>query len=331
MKYRISLDVMGGDNAPGSALDAALKFVQNNEDVIITLVGLEEVVTKFLKENPHPNLTSCYAKTFLNMESNLLAACRDRESSMHKTIKLVLDKKVDAALSAGPTGPLVTVGYHLLKMIEEIKKPALLATLPQYDNSAKPLILLDVGASIKYDAHDLHNLGICGSVYFKAMYGEKNPRIGLLNNGSENHKGTDLYLNAHKLLVKDKKVNFIGNVEPGILFNNEMDVCIGDGFTTNIALKAIEAAASMTFKALKRELTRKWSTKMKALLLRKSFRKVRDDFDPRQFNGALIMGLNGIVLKAHGSSDEISFLTALRNTKIAVKNNLLLELKKGFK
>ncbi len=327
-KRKIALDVMGGDNAPESSLTAVKQFLSEYPEYEIILVGPKKILDPFLAANKTLNVSACYAETGLAMDASNLAACRDRESSMYKTLELVKDQKADLALSAGPTGTLVTTSYYVLRHLPKMKKPALLATILNSEN--KPVIMLDVGANITYTADELNQLANCGSLYYRQMYNVAAPKVGLINNGTEKSKGTPLYIEAHQKLVANKKINFYGNIEAFDILNDNVQVAIGDGFSMNIALKSMEAGGEMAFKILKKKLTSTSLTKLKALLIRKKMRELHKDFDPKRFNGAIIMGINGLVFKAHGSSDTFAMYSALVNVKQALFTNLFDTLKEGF-
>ncbi len=327
-KRTIALDVMGGDNAPLSNLTAAKDFLQKYPKYKIILVGPKKVLDPFLKENQKLNLELCYAENALAMDASNLAGCRDRESSMYKTLNLLKKQTADLALSSGPTGALVAASYHILRSFPKMKKPALLATVLNVDS--KPVIMLDVGANITYTADELNQLANCGSLYYSQMYNFKAPKIGLINNGTEKSKGIPLYVEANKKLAANKNINFYGNIEAFDILNDNVQVAIGDGFAMNIALKSMEAGAETAFKILKKKLTSSFFTKIKALLIRSKMRELYQEFNPKRFNGAVIMGIQGLVFKSHGSSDAEAMLNALTNVKRALDTNLLDTLKEGF-
>ncbi len=327
-KKIIALDIMGGDCGPESNLIAVKNFLKKSSKYQITLVGPKAIIDPFLAENKNLNCQPCYAKNALAMDASNLAGCRDRESSMYKTLALVKNQEADLALSSGPTGALVAASYHIIRSFPKMKKPALLATVLNSDS--KPVVMLDVGANIIYTADELNRLANCGSIYYRQMYKVSDPKVGLINNGTEKSKGTPLYVEANKKLSANKDINFYGNIEAFDILNDNVQIAIGDGFSMNIALKSMEAGAETAFRILKQKLTSSFFTKMKALLIRKKMRELHREFDPKRFNGAVIMGINGLVFKAHGSSDSEAMTNALINASKALDTNLFDTLKEGF-
>jgi glycerol-3-phosphate acyltransferase PlsX len=243
---------------------------------------------------------------------------------MRLCINRVKDKKADACVSAGNTGALMSLSKIILKTIEGIDRPAICTSLP---TKKKFMQVLDLGANIDCDAQNLYQFAVMGSSVVKSLEISNNPRVGLLNIGSEEFKGREEIKLAADLL-NHSNINYVGFAEGSAMFSGDYDVIVTDGFTGNIALKSIEGVAGMIKHFIKTEFQKNIYNKLSALVSFPVLKGVKKKMDPRVYNGASFLGLNGIVVKSHGSADSFSYYNAIQTAYYECKNNLLENIKK---
>jgi len=244
---------------------------------------------------------------------------RKKDSSIHVGARLVRDGEWDALVSAGNTGALMAISKVILKTVSGIDRPAIGSMIPAIDGGRT--LMLDAGANTECNSDHLVQFAIMGSCYMQAAEGIEQPRVGLLNIGSEDIKGTDVIkLTSTKLAETD--LNYIGNVEGTDLFGNDVDVVVCDGFVGNVALKAIEGTATFLASSMRRELTSGMVAKAGALLVRNALKRFKDTVNPGKYNGAPLLGLNGVVVKSHGGTDADGFVSAIAVACREVSENL---------
>lgn len=308
---KIAIDAMGGDNAPKEIILGAQKSVQAFPDVHITLVGNESEIRKHLTNEERISIVHT-DEVILGTDEPVRAVRRKKNSSMVLAAKLVSDGEADGCISAGNTGALMAAGLFVVGRIAGIDRPALAPTLPTLGGEG--FVLLDVGANADAKPEHLLENAIMGSVYAEKVRGVKNPRVGLLNIGTEEKKGNDLTKQAFELL-KESKLNFIGNVEARDLLDGVADVVVTDGFTGNMVLKTIEGTALSMFKMLKSALTSSVKSKLAAAVLKPDLKALKSQMDYSEYGGAGLFGLKAPVIKAHGSSDANAVFNAIRQTR----------------
>ncbi|MGC3982262.1 MAG: phosphate acyltransferase PlsX [Steroidobacteraceae bacterium] len=308
----IAIDAMGGDHGPPTAVPAVLEVLAQQPDIKFILVGQQEVLTPLLAKRGRAfaeRLQVHHASQVVEMGERPQDALRKKkDSSMRIAIDLVKEGVADACVSAGNTGALMATARFVLKTIPGIDRPAILGRIPAHHGHT---YMLDLGANADASPEHLLQFAVMGSVVATDLHGTPRPRIGLLNIGSEDIKGNELVQEAAKLLQKST-LNYIGFVEGNDIFGGEVDVVVTDGFTGNVALKSMEGVARMFGAALKSEYTRsplRWLSLVTSLPVLNSFKK---RFDPGRHNGASMVGLNGVVIKSHGSADAPSFANAIR-------------------
>jgi glycerol-3-phosphate acyltransferase PlsX len=262
-----------------------------------------------------------HASEVVEMDEPVAQALRGkRDSSMRVAIELVRDGKADACISAGNTGALMAISRFVLKMIDGIERPAIAAPLP--NRQGGQTMMLDLGANVDCEAEHLRQFALMGSALVSALDGTERPRVGLLNIGEEVIKGNDVVKQAAELL-RASGLNFIGNVEGNDLFSGTADVVVCDGFVGNVALKTTEGLAQMLSGFIREEFTRGPLSKAIALLAFPVLKRFKQRVDHRRYNGASLIGLRGIVIKSHGSSDAFGFEQAIRRGYDASRNGLL--------
>lgn len=323
---KLGIDAMSGDLGSEIVVEACLSFLEKNKTDELYVVGKIEELQAL---NNHPQVVLIDAREILEMTENILAIRRKKESSMVKTMMLARKNEVDAVLSCGNTGAYYACAMLFLKRIEGIEKSCLMAMLPTYkgDNVA----MLDVGANSENTASQLVSFAVMGSVYARNVRKIENPKIALLNIGSEHHKGDEVHQETYKLLENMKEINFVGNIEGKEILDGDVDVIVTDGFTGNVALKTTEGVAKVLVKSLKESLMSSTRTKVGALMAKPGLKQLMKKFDTKAAGGALMMGFEKPVIKAHGSSDAIAFENAINLAFEMVSSNVVEKMKEGLK
>ncbi len=303
----ISVDAMGGDLAPEAAVQGARQAVEAQPDLHVYLVGDQALLDASLRERArHPQIEWVQAEEVIDTAEAPVQAVRQKtDSSLVKAIQLVRSRDADAAISAGNTGALMAAGLFVLGRMRGIERPALTAILPSFHGWG--VLMLDVGANLEPRPHQLYQYGVMGSIYCREVYGIENPRVALLNVGVEEEKGPPVVREAHQLLQADPNLHFVGNLEAREILQGHADVVVSDGFAGNVALKSIEGAARDIFREVRGALLGSWQRKLGALLVREGFQALRRRWDYQEQGGAPLLGLNQIVYKCHGSSDQRAF------------------------
>ncbi|CAH0346947.1 phosphate acyltransferase PlsX [Bacillus sp. CECT 9360] len=316
---KIAIDAMGGDNAPKEVVLGAMKAVREFPDIEILLVGNEADINKHLTNGERISVLHTEEK-ILATDEPVRAVRRKKTASMVLAAQQVVDGVAEACISAGNTGALMASGLFVIGRIEGIERPALAPTLPTIDG--KGFVLLDVGANADAKPEHLLQFAIMGSIYAQKVRGIANPRIGLLNIGTEEKKGNELTKLAFDLL-KDGDINFVGNVEARDLLEGPADVVVTDGFTGNMVLKTIEGTAMSVFSMLKTALMSNLKSKLAAGVLKPELRGIKNQMDYSEYGGAGLFGLKAPVIKAHGSSDANAFFNAIRQTREMVQHDVI--------
>lgn len=318
---RIAIDAMGGDYAPKEIVAGAIAAAKEHGDIQILLVGHEEQIKANLAEALPGNVSIVHAAEVIESEDEPVRAVRrKKDSSMVVAGRLVKDKQADAMLSAGNTGALMTTGLLVVGRIPGIERPALAPLLPSLDGTG--MLALDLGANMDATPEQLLQYAVMGSIYRERVQGMKAPRIALLNVGTEDMKGNEATKAAYELL-KGSGLNFIGNVESKHVLERPCDVLVCDGFSGNIMLKSYEGAASVIFNEVKKAFKLNMLTKLAAAIMLPHLKGLKKTLDPNEFGGAPLLGINGLVLKIHGSSDARAVQAAVKQAKTAVSGKLI--------
>ncbi|MDQ0227643.1 phosphate acyltransferase PlsX [Metabacillus niabensis] len=316
---KLAIDAMGGDNAPNAIVEGVMKAVGAFSDLEVTLVGNEEKIKPLLTDSTRISILHT-EEVIEGTDEPVRAVRRKKNASMVLMANEVKEGRADGCISAGNTGALMTAGLLIVGRIEGIERPALSPTLPTLDG--KGFLFLDVGANVDAKPEHLLQYAIMGSVYAERVRGIANPRIGLLNVGTEDKKGNDLTKQTFQLLKETQSLNFIGNVESRDLMESVADVVVTDGFTGNIALKTIEGTALSVFTMLKTALTSNLKSKIAASILKPQLKIIKQQMDYSEYGGAALFGLKAPVIKAHGSSDPNAIYNAIRQTRDMISNQV---------
>ena len=306
---KMIIDCMGGDNAPMEMLKGVINAKAELGGEYL-LVGHKEILENTARENglDISGFEILHAETVITMEDDSMAFREKKDSSMTMALKALAIGEGDAMVSCGNTGTLFAGATLTVRRIKGVHRAALAATLP----FNPPVLLLDCGANVTVQPEFLPQFAAMGSAYMKAFYGLDNPRVGLLNNGAEEHKGTPLHTEAHQLLKACPDVNFVGNVEGNQVPFGACDILVTDGFTGNVLLKTMEGMGKMFSGRMKSIFYHSLLTKLGALTVKKSFMQFKKDFDVKEHGGSPILGIRKPVIKAHGSSDARAFKSAIR-------------------
>ncbi|HUW97490.1 MAG TPA: phosphate acyltransferase PlsX [Acidiferrobacter sp.] len=311
MTITIALDAMGGDHGPCVTVSAALSFLRASPDTHLILVGQPEPIHAELQKlgmQSHEGLRVVPATEVVRMDEPPAQALRGkRDSSMRVAVALVRDGHADACVSAGNTGALMAVAHFVLKTLPGIDRPAIVTALPTMRGHVH---LLDLGANVECTAEQLRQFAVMGSIVASAVDGKSRPSVGLLNVGVEDIKGNEI-VKAAAVLLQAGALNYIGYVEGDGIYAGNADVIVCDGFVGNIALKTSEGLAQMIRQFMTEEFKRNIATRLAGLIARPVLKAFSRRVDPRRYNGATFVGLNGIVVKSHGSADAIGLHHAL--------------------
>ena len=335
-KISIAIDAMGGDNSPDKTIKGIKLFLDNNSsknDFLLNIFGKKELINQKLKEyniNSENIIIFDSKKIVSNEETPLTAIKNSKDTSMWNCIKHQLDGHSDISLSAGNTGVLLVVSRMILKMIDKVSKPALAGLWP---NNVGMNVVLDLGANIECNEQNLVDFAELGSALFKSLFANEKPKVSLLNIGSEEVKGTDVLKKTSKILKEiSNEENFIykGYIEGNEMMDGDSNVIVTDGFTGNIALKTAEGTAKYITSNLKKSLTKNIFSKISLLFSYFSLKEFKDKLDPRKYNGAILLGLNGPVVKSHGGIDSFGFYQSINLCYRIIKGNLMSEIKKNL-
>lgn len=318
---RIAIDAMGGDHAPQAVIEGVNQALKEFSDIEIQLYGDEAKIKPYLTASER--VTIIHTDEKINSDDEPVRAIRRKKnSSMVLATQAVKDGQADAVLSAGNTGALLAAGVFVVGRIKNIDRPGLMSTLPTMDG--KGFDMMDLGANAENTAHHLYQYGIMGSFYAEHVRGVKNPRVALLNNGTEETKGTPVHQEAFALLSQEPSINFIGNVEARELLNGVADVVVTDGFTGNAVLKTVEGTAKSIVGQLTGAIkSGSFLAKIGGLLLKPTLKKALGALDYKTAGGAVLLGLKAPVIKAHGSSDATAIFYTIKQVRQILDANIV--------
>lgn len=319
----IALDAMGGDNAPEIVIDGVVIACERFPNAQFLLFGDRRRIDPLLSKQRHisQKVVVRHTEQFVSSEEKPSVALRQgRESSMQLAINAVREGEAEAVVSAGNTGALMAMSKISLKTLSGIDRPAIVALIPTRVGES---VMLDVGANVECDANNLVQFGMLGAAYARTVLGRRRPTVGLVNVGAEETKGGDSVKQAAALFRSSNlPFEFFGFVEGDDLGAGTVDVFVVDGFTGNITLKAIEGTVRLYTEYLRQTFGSTILARLSFILARNAFNKMRARIDPRRYNGATFLGLNGIVVKSHGGTDSFGFANAVSVAVDMVSNNI---------
>jgi glycerol-3-phosphate acyltransferase PlsX len=327
-KVTIALDAMGGDRGPTVVVPAALTVLEKDDSVNLILVGLRDVLEAARRRAP-----TTYGNRLRFKEASEVVAMdeppaealrRKKDSSLRRAIELVKNAEAHACVSSGNTGALMATAKYVLKTLPGIDRPAIISSVPSLHGRT---FMLDIGANVGCTAENLFQFGLMGSVIAKDMLDKERPSIGVLNVGQEDIKGNEIVREAGRLLAKSN-LNYVGFVEGDGIFSAGVDVVVSDGFVGNVAIKTMEGLAGLLGSFLREEFDRNPWRRVQGLASQSALKSLARRLDSRRYNGASLVGLNGVVLKSHGGADEIAFETAVQTAIVEARKGVPIQIGK---
>jgi glycerol-3-phosphate acyltransferase PlsX len=318
---RIAVDAMGGDHAPAAIIEGAINAVREF-DCSVILVGDHEEMFSVLSRYQAVGLpiTLHHASEVIRMDESPAQACRQKkDSSIIVATRLVKDGKADAIISAGNSGATMTAALMILGRLPGVLRPAIATAMPTLKGQC---VIVDIGANVDCKAKHLYQFAVMGDIFSKHILGIAHPRVGLVSIGEEEGKGNELTLDAYALLKQQNLLNFIGNVEGGDIFRGSADVVVCDGFVGNIILKVGEGLSESLLRLIKSEITSRFIYKISGMILARAFRKVKKRVDAAEYGGAPLLGINGVSIVCHGSSNPKAIKNAIRAAMEFVTNRV---------
>ena len=327
---KIAVDAHGGDHAPGEVLKGCVAALERHEDLELVVAGDEKTAKDALSKlgADFSRVTVLHTTQVVGMAEPPVSAVKTKkDSSLVRALRAVAEGEADAFVSAGNTGAVLAGATMIVRRIEGVKRPALAPLIPT--SKGTPVLLIDCGANVECRPEHLAQFGLIGSIYMSRVLGAHNPRVGLINNGSEPEKGSELTKAAYGLL-REMPLNFLGNIEAREINSGDVDVAVCDGFVGNVVLKLTEGLAVSLFSMMKEEFMGDLRSKAGALLLKPAFRRVKAKMDYTEYGGALFLGVNGGVVKAHGSSNAKAFAAAIGQACDMVRSDVVGVIRNGF-
>ena len=328
---KIIVHAMGGDNAPVAVIDGVVAALKEYSDIEFYITGPEDKINAELAKYDYPKdkVTVVNAEEVISTnEHPVMAVRRKKDSSIVKALNLVKDKTCDAIISGGSTGAFLAGCTLIVGRIKGVERPALAPIMPGRKGQ---FMIVDVGANVDCKPLFLVQFAKMGKIYYEHVFNVKNPSVGLINIGEEEEKGNELAKATYKLLKNEENLNFKGNVEPRDVPKGETNILVSDGFVGNTALKMYEGAASTILGMIKDEVMQaSIISKLGVVLLKPVLKSLMKKVDYKEYGGAPFLGVDGICIKAHGSSDGKAFKNAIRQTKIFYDNKVLENMKEEF-
>ncbi len=324
MPTNIALDAMGGDRAPQVIIEGAAMALKRDRDLHFLIFGdkqtLDPIIGKYAALTPSAEVRHTPDR-IADDEKPSTAFRQGRNSSMRLAIDALEQGLVSATVSAGNTGAVMANALFVLKTLPGIDRPAIATVVPA---GKRPVVMLDLGANVECTAEQLFQFAVMGEVFARAVLNVSEPKVALLNVGTEEMKGDDVVKAAASLIRQSNlPIDFIGFVEGDGIMEGAADVVVTDGFTGNVALKTAEGAARLMASALRHAFSSSSRGKIAYLIAKPALSALRERFDPRRYNGAMFLGLNGLVVKSHGGTDALGFCSAILTAADVVKNNTI--------
>lgn len=320
----LAIDAMGGDHGLSIVIPACIQAIKHNPKLQLLLVGNESLITQQLIRYgvvSHKQYQIIGASEVVAMDELPSHALRNKkDSSMRVAINLVKEGRAQACVSAGNTGALMATARYVLKTLPGIDRPAIIAEVPTLKGKTR---VIDLGANVDSCAEHLFQFAVMGSALIQALDNKPKPKIGLINIGVEEIKGNDQVKRTAHMLAECQIMNYIGYIEGDDFYTGEVDLVVCDGFVGNVALKASEGLAKFMLAVLKDSFTRNWFAKCVGLIAKPVLNHSKKKMDPARYNGASLLGLNGIVVKSHGGADELAFHYAIQQAVLQVQNKVV--------
>lgn len=329
---KIALDAMGGDKGVLVNIKGALEACRTWPNIEVVLVGDRDEIAKGLAElngGDQSSISVTHASSIVEMHESPVEACRTKpDSSIMVCARLLSEKKVDGLVSAGNSGATMTASLLHLKRLEGISRPAIATVIPTLEGKC---VMLDMGANVDCKPKNLLQFAVMGSVYFKTIFKKNNPKVALLSIGEEEGKGNELTSEAHHLL-KNSGLNYIGNIEGRDIPFGKADVVVCDGFVGNVVLKFGEGLAEALFKLIRKEIKKHpLVALLGGFLIKRAFKRTREKFDPSEFGGAPLLGVQGVSIVCHGISNDLAIKNALKVASELISDNINIHIQNDLK
>ena len=321
---KIAIDAMGSDLGSPIVVEAVKQFLHDYKDVEFRIVGKQEELSELSSV-----ATIIDSRDVMGMEDGALEVLRRKTTSMMMAIDLVAKGECQGVVSAGSTGAFLTGATIKLKLIEGVMRAALISPFPTADG--KGVVILDIGANNENIPEHLVQFAKMGQVYSRAVMGRKEPRVFLLSNGVEEKKGSPVVKSAHQLIKAEQGINFCGNIEGREVLSGDADVVVCEGYPGNVLLKSVEGVASVMNAKIKGAFKRNLLSKIGYLFAKKGFDEFKETFNHKKYGGAMLLGVNGVVVKGHGSSDAYGFYNAIRVAYEMIKKDVIPSMKEEMK
>lgn len=318
---KIGVDANGGDLGVEATVPASIKAIEMFKDIEIVLFGDEEKIKPLLTKTERISIVHTTETLDMGEHDPMRAIRKNKTASLCLAMTAAKNKEVDAVVTSGPTQCVVMGAHLIIRRLPRMERVALCPIIPNFDGN--PRLLLDVGANVELEPKHLSQFAIFASVVCEEILGVKNPKVGLLNIGSEEAKGREFERACHQELKNLEGINFYGNVEPDSLLDCPTDIVVSDGYCGNIALKSMEGAAKNVSRMLKQEIKSSLGGLIGALFMRKNLARLKKRMGTTEVGGAMIFGIGSNVVKAHGNSDSITFTSAIRQARAMVESNII--------
>lgn len=325
---KIAVDAMGGDFAPEQIVKGVNIALKNNEDLFINLYGKEEEILKYLEKSDRVKVFNADNKLDMGEKDPVSAIRRDKELSMVKAFKAVQEKECQGAVTAGPTQGAVVAAHLVVRRMKGMKRVALCPQLPNVFGKSR--ILLDVGANTDIRPEHILQHAQYATIFYRETRKVENPLVGLINIGTEPGKGREQEKEVYKLLEEDPSINFYGNVEPKDALTTECDILVTDGFSGNLVMKTIEGTAKAVGTLLKQEIKKSFRSKIGALFMKKSLNNFKKTLNSEEVGGAVVFGVDGVIVKAHGNSSAYAFSKAIELCVKTIEGKVVETMKEKF-
>jgi len=318
---KLAIDAMGGDYAPKEQVEGSMLAIKNIQDIELTLYGDEKEIRKYLTDETRIKIVQSDGVIGMGEKDPISAIRSNRNSSMALSLTSVRNKENDGVVSSGATQALIAGAHILVGRLKFMKRTAIAPLIPNVKGGST--ILIDAGGNIEIKPEFMVQQATFAAVYAKEVMGIENPKVGLINIGTEPGKGREIDKQAFNLFTETPNFEFIGNVEPKEVLDPPCDVLVSDGFTANIVMKTVEGAAKGLGKILKQEITRGFFGKIGSLFVRNNLKRFKNRLNPEEVGGAMIYGLKGVVVKAQGSSKAKGFASGIRQAATIVRNDVI--------
>lgn len=319
-RIKLAIDAMGGDFAPQEIVKGVNLAIKNNPNLELVLYGDESQIKEYLEENERVSIVHCSSKLDMGVKDPIREIRTNKDLSLSKAFQAVHDHECAGAVTCGPTQGVVVAAHMIVKKVPGMQRIALCPIMPEFGGKSR--LLLDVGANVELRPEHIVQIAHFASVYLKESNGVENPLVGLVNIGSEPGKGREVDKETYEALKNDPQINFFGNIEPKEMFFSDCDILVTDGYCGNLVLKTLEGTAKAVGEELKKAIKSSfWSSLGYVLFMKGAMKKFKKKVSGDDVGGALLFGVDGVIVKSHGSSNAYTFSKAIERCAMGVRGN----------